>query len=255
MITTGAMRPRAVRCLLARARRAIGGRGHFGIARKLWIGFGAILAVVCATLIVIGVQLVRVDLAHQWGADYAEPLSAATYEMEINTVESGLAVMKYAKSPDPAHKQRFTSDQADFQRWSKQFQDLARQIEHTELIDNTSQAYEKFARLGQAMIDAKDRERAAAGKFVDALSVFHQKLDDILNYDVQPFGASVRGKAAAEALQDLQANLSEMALFLFSYMEMGADEAWVEVEACGAGSQRLDAARIFGRDNARGVGE
>jgi signal transduction histidine kinase len=221
---------RSWRRLQARLRRALGGR-HLGITQKLWFGFGSILAVICASLIVAGVLLVRVDIAQQWVSEYAEPMSAAAFEMEINTVETGLSVMKFAKSPDPEHVERFKSEQTDFRKWAKAMDDLARHVHHEDLVHKTKTAYEKFVRLGQTVIDAKSREREAAAQFMSALTQFHESMDQVLNLDARPFGDHAKGRRAADALQDVQANLNELTLFLFSYMEMGAPDAWVEVEA------------------------
>lgn len=209
------------------ARRAFRG-GPTGISKKLWIGFGAILTMGLITIAIVFAQLVRVDLAHQWVADYAEPLSAAAYEMEINAVESGLAVMKYVSRPDPAYRKRFADDQVEFQGWSEKMRGLALRIEHATLLKNVTEEYRRFVKMGQTVMDAKDRERAASGQFVNAIAALQQKLDAL---GARPFGESTKGRQAADALQHLRANLSELSPFMLGYLEMGLEDASAEIEA------------------------
>jgi hypothetical protein len=63
----------------------------------------------------------------------AEPLDAATHEIEINAIGSGLAVAHYLRTGDPAQRVRLENNEGDFRRASRRNARLADTIEEQRL--------------------------------------------------------------------------------------------------------------------------
>jgi len=77
---------------------------------KISVAFGAFTAIVLGGSAVVAFFLGGAQVAVREITDHAEPLNAATYEMEINVVETGLAVMQYLRQQDAAIKELLGDD-------------------------------------------------------------------------------------------------------------------------------------------------
>ena len=75
-------------------------------------------ALIFSTLAGVSRSLERVTTVEQ-------PLSEAGYEMEINTVGTGLGVFKYLETGDKGYLRRVRDYSADFRRFHAQYERLA----------------------------------------------------------------------------------------------------------------------------------
>ena len=103
------------------------------ITNKIIIAIAAILCLnLFSTFFVLrGITIVDNALTHVTNIEV--PVSAAAYEMEINTIGTGLGVLKYLTTGDPAYQDRVRKDSTDFQQFHNQYMELAETDKEKEL--------------------------------------------------------------------------------------------------------------------------
>ena len=96
------------------------------VGTKLSLYVGLILLV---TAMVGGVSYVltqSIDERVREVTEVDEPTSAAAFEMEITEIGTGLGVLKYLDTGDPAFRERVANDEADFERFYDRYVQLAK---------------------------------------------------------------------------------------------------------------------------------
>lgn len=130
-------------------------------SRRLFAGIGAgfvaiLIALVAATVVIWRSQrAIERDL--ELILDVEEPTSAAAYEMEINAVGAGLAVLKYVLGGDPAHLERLAKDDSDFGRALADYERLAATTEERALARAIAPLHARYREVGAALMEHRDR--------------------------------------------------------------------------------------------------
>lgn len=153
------------------------------VATTLWFGFVFMVLATAGTGIVS--MLAMSDLAHTLSdvVEVSEPLSAAAYEMEINTIGAGMGVLKYLHQPVETHRDRFIKDQQDFAQYYERFATLVRKTDKAYLADDVQTHHARYSAVGNFLIGNKDSLVAASTALSGLWTELHKELD---NYDVPP---------------------------------------------------------------------
>ncbi len=140
---------------------------------------------------------------------------SAAYEMEINLLGIGLAVIGYTRHPDQAHLARIEEDVAKFLASCEIFRVHAATEHEIQLIDETKEQFNSFMEIGRQMIATKDQLTAdtltyalnsiAIGPLLDG------KIDAFLRFapTESPFGSAqsiVKIKNYSRTIDTLVAN-------------------------------------------------
>ena len=169
---------------------------RFGVAAKLWLAFGAILAVQAAGIIVIWITSADVQDDIQRISGGAAPTNNAAYEMEINAVEIGVAVTQYLKSPTPAHKARFVKNQDDFRKFHDLYTQSAMDAKSRAAGQEVKALYETYIAVGHRLMAAKNSEVELLPRVIDATA----DLEAILRVTA----ATAESPAAARRIGEVQ---------------------------------------------------
>jgi PAS domain S-box-containing protein len=172
-------------------------------AKKLWLGFGVLLALLVVTTLVITGLLssLQRDLSHI--SAHEAPTTVAAYEMQINFVEMGLAVLKYLDSGEAELRQRAVQYTGDFQRFKADYDRLAETGQEQELASRVENVFEQFAATGNSLMEKRDEQTelfAALAKSFDALDQAIDRIRENLDRD------GVDGLRKVETLANLRAN-------------------------------------------------
>ena len=128
-------------------------------ARKLGLGFGALLLILVVTALVVMGRLDLLEQRLQEITAFAEPASAAAYEMEIGVAGLGLTVLRYLEAPTPELRERMASHARDFGRAREQFGRVAKTSGKREADERIGQLFRDYETTGLALMDAADRRR------------------------------------------------------------------------------------------------
>jgi PAS domain S-box-containing protein len=129
-------------------------------AQKLWLGFGTLIALL-AIIGVVTASLLAVlagDLNQITSVE--EPTSTAAYEMEINAIGTGQAVVSYLETGDPELRRRFAKDVADFEQFKARYDDLADTPERKEAGGRLAALFREYKALGETLMDRQDGQQA-----------------------------------------------------------------------------------------------
>ncbi len=113
--------------------------------------------------------------------DIDEPISAAAYEMEISTISSGMAVLKYLETGDAEYRAQVAKSEADFGRFKAQYDRVVGTETGKELGQKIVVLYQKFKTLGKILMDQKDEQELIFSK----IGAEFEKLDEIVDKKIQ----------------------------------------------------------------------
>lgn len=160
------------------------------IARKLWLGFGALILLFAVACLVIFLSQRSIDMALDNIVRVEEPTRAASFEMEINTVEISRDVLDYLETGEPRYREQFADDRADFERFKARYDGLVETRENRELGDRIDSLYEEYVSLGGDLMDERDGQASDVdGPLEEDVREFlalQSDLDDVLDEEVQP---------------------------------------------------------------------
>ena len=177
------------------------------LGRKIGLGIGLMFGL-CALMgltTYFSIQTLRQEIARV--LEEEEPVKAATYEMEINLIGTGFAVLGYLHDRDPVHLQRIEDDQGDFARFLASYRGRATTEEEKELGEKVEEGYGRFRQLAAELIQREDEmaENAALlfGRF--------RRVNDLLETDIQ--AAMQLGQSSLPKLRaDLQMKIHWFAI-------------------------------------------
>jgi len=154
--------------------------------------------------------------------------TAAAFELEINALGTGLAVVAYLDTGDSAHLKRIEKDRRDFAFWIGKYRQSADRSDMP-LAKRAAALYDEFYRLGLTMIreyqtGQREKRKIDVGSepFASSLqrfSVLRTQIDDLLDDEMQ---ASARaGMVRAERDADSAQGRMRAALILSSVLFAG----------------------------------
>ncbi len=185
------------------------------LVAKLSLGFGLLLGIVAITAGLLADKVDDLDRQRDRVTRVAQPLSAASYEMEISLIASGMGVLSYLRQPNPDFVAQFREDEREFALYRERFQAVAPNDEARKLGDRVSKLYSRFHELGSGLIATKDRQVEAFDRFVVAV----RKIDRLLGDRVPAFATGADPMIdAIPSLSEFRAELAEASLWLTGHM-------------------------------------
>lgn len=171
-------------------------------------GLTAVLLIWCAAIgVYVGSQLNILNEHLSIVTEIAHPRTVAAYEMEINTIGTGLAVAKYLHQPDPTHIARIQEDSDEFTAFLKDYQALATSERERSLLAELGDHYDEFHMLGLDLVAGRDRQqeviRSLSGALVEMEEIVEVSLWSAIG------GAAAQGTAIPEAIARLRQALEE----------------------------------------------
>lgn len=149
------------------------------------------------------------------------PASAAAYELEINTVEIGLAVLKYLETGNPIYREKVQKDAGDFNRFKDQFlaasSGEARQVAE----DGLNKTFLDFLRSGHTLMDRRDQQHARTEEIYAVIIEMDDFVDTKL-LDPTPTGRS--SPIQLEFVSGLDDDFAEIAALLGRHLFTGHNE-------------------------------
>ncbi|MEX1205016.1 MAG: ATP-binding protein [Dongiaceae bacterium] len=209
-------------------------RRKIGVTAKLGLAFAVLVVVMVIYGLVSGAAMYRLRSEIDAVVDVAQPMSAAAYEMEINTVGTGLGVMKYLHRPDPAYRGRFEDDRKEFEEFLAAYRRLARTARQGELAAEIESLFEEYERIGSALIERKDAQRRAFAELVRLVT----EMENIKHAAPALDRSSSTGGKKAQLLAEIAGDLGVAYLTL-------TDAVWA---TSAASMQALDAEMTEVRD-------
>ena len=192
------------------------------IGRKLWLGFGTLVLILLATGLVAGVggraeQRLLAELV-----SVEKPVDDAAHEMEINAIGTGLGILQYVSTGDPAYRERVADDEADFERFEAVHDRLSETREEREAGDRLRSLYDEYRALGDDLMADKDRQSALTARLEEGYS----ELDAILDAGIQ---ANVDretpdGLEKAEAANAMEVQVAEIGTWSGMYLSDPKEE-------------------------------
>ena len=157
--------------------------------------------------------------------DEEEPQSAAAYELEINLIGTGFAVLGYLHDRDRQHLDRIREDEAEFRSYLEEYGRLAETEAEFSLRSTVGQGYDRFVSLAWEMVELEDQQTSkkeeVSGKFrgIDAI------LDEKIQASVQAGDPQAMEKM--RTAMEMEININGIAKGLAKFL-MTHQSAYVE---------------------------
>ncbi|HYY61377.1 MAG TPA: ATP-binding protein [Burkholderiales bacterium] len=173
-------------------------------AKRLWVGFGVLTAllVVFSAVVLMLLRSVQRDVVEQ--AEVARPRAAAAKQLEIHVLGLALAVRAFFQTGDPKYKAAAEREAADAEARLAEYQQLAATEKQRALAVQFTVRWREYKQFAQSLLAAPDGRLSAAnaeqlGRLRVALESF---VDDELQREAdESYDASK--KATMLALQSI----------------------------------------------------
>ena len=152
------------------------------VSAKLAIAIGIPLLLLLIIAVFSFVQFRHIESGLENIVEVEEPISAAAYEIEINTLGSGFAVLGYVHDRDPVHLKRMQKDFDDLRRAHQRFNELADTDQQHEQARQLDQLFGIYQQHAQRLVDDADTQAERFQQFGQALD----EIDEILDERLQP---------------------------------------------------------------------
>ena len=186
------------------------------LARRLWLGFGLLSLILLVSVVVVEWNMGVVDRNLTAIIEVDEPESAAAYEMEINLIGTGFAVLGYLHDRDPAHLERIEDDARDFDRFQARYNEVAEGELEKSLAVEVDRGYTEFTALADDLIRIEDAQTAKLGVFLGNLDEIDAILDEQIQANIHH--GDPQGMQKLHAAHEMEINTNGMALGLGNYL-------------------------------------
>ena len=183
--------------------------------RKLSLGFGALLLILLLTALVVMGRLDRLEQQLRQITAFAEPASAAAYEMEIGVAGIDLTVLRYLHTPSAELRERMASQQRDFEESSSRHARLAKASPGEATSERIGRLFLEHAATGSALMDGADRRRRLALELGRGFERAGQALVGELRAGIDPKGRAASRKL--EVVNQIAFDLAEVGDWLGHY--------------------------------------
>ncbi|MEJ7818689.1 MAG: HAMP domain-containing protein, partial [Rubrobacteraceae bacterium] len=194
------------------------------IARKLWLGFGALLLIFLLTSLVIVLSERSTQEALDEIINVEEPTRAASFEMEINTVEISRDVLDYLETGDERFRERFADDREDFERSKARYDELVDTPTGVDQGEMISSVYERYVALGVDLLDASDEQDDLFDRTNRGFEAIDSIADETTEAEVDNAGGETGTAEELGRLADIQYDIAAMNTSLASYLREPGDE-------------------------------
>lgn len=110
-------------------------------------------------------------------ANIEEPLTASTYEMEININGIGLEVLKYLATKNPHYRNQALQDDKDFRAFHRRYMQLSKTERQRALGDEIGSRYRDFWFLGEALLEYQDELTPSVERLYERLQGLHHVIE------------------------------------------------------------------------------
>ena len=155
------------------------------------------------------------------------PFSTAAFEMELNSEEYALEVIKYIARPNPEHRIEARDDSADFVRYQRKYLRLSRGKREQALGRRAALMHRQLVAMGDALMLEKDRQERVFESVTGLLEEVDRIADDQLPQLVKA-GEPLRSRQLAMIL-DIEAETAEIGFWLATYSRQPTPQARKEV--------------------------
>ncbi|MDI6800172.1 MAG: GAF domain-containing protein [Actinomycetota bacterium] len=185
---------------------------NVSIKNRLTITIGLMLALLMLVGMISFGQLVAINNRLEVMANQEEPTSQAAYEMEINLIRMGFAILGYLHDHDELHLDRIAEDKREFKEFQADYGKLAETELEKQLGARVKAGYQDFVELGHSLIEVEKSQQ----ENLDKLAVNQQKMDDILDEGMEPTAKQSAAKSYASG--ELEINAYEIAATVGNYL-------------------------------------
>jgi len=192
-------------------------------AKKLWIGFGILIGLLPISTIIIAacLSVLRANLRQITAVE--EPVAASAYEMELNIIASGTAVLNYLDTGDPTYREQIAKHKVGFQQFKTEFDRLARTSRAQQHIaPQVDSLYQKYNALGEDLMNGRDRQQQLFDQLGAALESIHKTVERRVADGAKRRGASTSGRVGVIA--NLEADIAEVGSWLGNYRQTSKPE-------------------------------
>ncbi len=185
------------------------------IKTKIITGLLIIVGIGTISLLVVYDRLTTLKQAMDELGDLRQPMSAATYEMEVNVNGITLAVFKYLDAREPLFREWVSRDEQDFERFLAAYHQLSITPREQGFGAEINRHYREFKSLGRALLRKRDEQSV----LFDVSASNIEQMDVILDTKLQPRADehTSDGSAKVIAVIDMEAAIAEVALWVTNY--------------------------------------
>jgi signal transduction histidine kinase len=190
------------------------------IGRKLALGFGVLIILVIVVAAVVFGLADETQKDMRKVADVGTPLSASTFEMEINTLETGFYVLQYVDSGDPQYRDLVDDSRADFGNALEEYGSLSRSEGVDDHSGEISTLYNQYLGTGQSLIDTRDNRAA----LLSTITTDFAEMDRIIHEDIQAELDPSRLEFSNTVIL-LETDIAEVGTWLGNYLVAPSEES------------------------------
>ena len=196
-------------------------QGRWGVASKLWLGFGLLVLILAVSDFVSFGYVRQFERNLSRVVTVMDPLETAVLEMEINAGETARAVLDYVRDLDPIHLEVVVDSEADFESFAARFERLAETDDERRLGRKFAGLYADFKTLGYKIVALADRRHGAVLSFRQAFKVIDGIIDDRLK-------PSIKGNTSDKAKKKWEAAVALDEVFDEAFASILGYVAWPE---------------------------
>ncbi|MFN0149334.1 MAG: PAS domain S-box protein [bacterium] len=146
-------------------------------AKRLWLGFGALIALLVIMGLIIGLRIGLLEKTLMELTVVKEPLHAVSYKLGVNLMENGIAVLQYLGSGDPLEQARLSKTHEEFDRLIRQYDELTDSPEAKKRISMLTSNENESYTLGILLMDRSDSLRMQSTKIARSFDEMNRLLD------------------------------------------------------------------------------
>ena len=202
--------------------------GRKSIARRLWLSFVLLLAVLAISGIVSSLLLLEVVAIIKNLVEVEEPLERAALEMEINVGESTQGLLNFIHDPQSRHLEKFEDSLDDYGRHAEVFESLMAASGQSALSARVAELHNRHHVLGEEIIDLVRKRDAELTIFLINVAELDELIDESLQKGLDPAAQNHFGKMGAAL--DLEINADEAVAAINAYVHRPGPELRHEID-------------------------
>ena len=148
--------------------------------------------------------------------DEEEPQSAAAYELEINLIGTGFAVLGYLHDSDLQHLDRIREDEAEFRSYLEEYRRLAETEAEFSFHSTVGQGYDRFVSLAWQMVELEDQQTSKQEEVSERFLGIDAILDEKIQASVQ--ADDPRAIDKMRAAMEMEININGIAKGLAKFL-------------------------------------
>ena len=145
----------------------------FSFGQKLWLTFASIGLISLLALIIMRLGLSTISVQLDSLLNVHEPLNEAAHEMEINTIGTGIGVLKYIQTGEQRYRDWVAEDRSEFLSFQRQFSQHAKAEPLRDVGIRSRQLYDNFYRLAENIMAQSDQYQKLLSEAINSAIRLH----------------------------------------------------------------------------------